>query len=91
MSNKKPKSKEAKIAKKHDFSHLTKTPTAAKIVDSTVEASSNVRSPLDKEIRKDLRLTLITIGLFVLAITALWLAVGRNGEIFRLTDKIRLF
>jgi len=91
MSNKKPKSKEAKIVRKHDFSHLTKTRSAAKNVDSAVEVDTTTKSPLDKEIRKDLRLTLITIGIFVLAITVLWLTVGRNGEIFKLTALIKLF
>lgn len=91
MSNKKPKTKEAKITKKHDFSHLTKTKTAAMAVQAETSVTGAVKSPLDKYIRKDLRLTLVTIAIFVVAIVALWLAVGRNGEIFTLAGKIKLF
>jgi predicted nucleic acid-binding Zn ribbon protein len=91
MSKKKTKTREDKIVKKHDFSHLTKTKTAAKVVEAEIVTNDDTKSPLDKEIKKDTRATLIIIGVFVLAIVALWLLVGRNGEIFRLYDKIRLF
>jgi hypothetical protein len=77
--------------KKHDFSHLTKTKTAAKVIAAEVNVNESVKSPLDKQISGDLRLSLIIIGLFVISIVTLWLLIGRNGQIFSLVDKIKLF
>jgi len=91
MSKKKLKTKTDKLATRHDFSHLLKTKTAAKVIAAEVEPTSETKSPLDKEIRTDLRMTLIIIGVFLIAIFALWWLVGRNGEIFTLANKIKLF
>ena len=91
MSKNKPKTKEARIVKKHDFSHLTRTKAAAKIVSAETVIADKTKSPLDKLVKKDLQLTTIVLGVFVIAIVALWLIVGRNGEIFTLADKINLF
>lgn len=91
MSKKKQKTRLEKEVKRHDFSHLVKTKTAAKIVAAEVDTNQEVQSPLNKEIGKDLRMTIIIIGLFVVAIVALWFLVGKNGQIFELTNKIKLF
>ena len=91
MSKKKTKTREDKIYKKHDFSHLVKTKTAAKIVEAETVVRDEAKSPLDKEISKDTKSTALIISLFIIAIVALWLLFGRNGEIFRLYDKIKLF
>jgi hypothetical protein len=77
--------------KKHDFTHLTKTKTAAKIVAAEVVTNDNSKSPLDKEIGSDLRLSLIIIGIFVVSIVVLWLLIGKNGQVFNLADKIKIF
>lgn len=90
MSKKKQKTRFEKLVTKHDFSHLTKTKTAAKIVQAEVE-SKEAASPLDLEIHSDLKVGLIVIGLFIIAIVALWLVVGRNGEIFKFVDNLKLF
>ena len=91
MSKKKQKTKNDKITKKHDFSHLTKTKTAAKIVEADTNSLKEAISPQDKEIAKDLKSSFIIIGAFIIAIIILWLLVGRNGEIYQLTNKIKLF
>jgi hypothetical protein len=91
MSKKKQKTRIDKEFKKHDFSHLTKTKTAAKIVEAEAEVSTDSKSPLDKEIASDLKKSLIIIGIFVVSIVVLWFLFGKNGEIFNLTDKIKLF
>jgi len=91
MSKKKLKTREEKIVKKHDFSHLVKTKTAAKIVEAETVINDDTKSPLDKEVRKDTRTTLIIICAFVVAIVAIWLLFGRNDEIFKLYDKLKFF
>lgn len=91
MSKKKQKTRIAKEVKRHDFSHLLKTKVAAKQIEAEVDATKDSKSPLDKQVGGDLRAGLIIIGVFVLFIVALWLFLGRNGEIFRLFDKIKLF
>jgi len=91
MSKKKQKLRIDKEVVRHNFSHLTKTKTAAKIVEAEVELTKDAASPLDREVRGDLKLSLIVIGIFIVFIVALWYLLGRNGEIFTLTSKFKLF
>ena len=91
MSKNKQKPKTGRIVKKHDFRHLTKTKTAARIVAAENTVTNDLKSPLNMQITRDLRLTALVIGGFVIAIVALWLLAGRNGEIFTIADKIKLF
>lgn len=91
MSKKKSKTRVEKATKRHDFSHLLKTKVAAKIVEAESEVSKEIKSPLQKEIKRDLLTTAIILGIFVTLIVVLWLFLGHNGEIFKLTDKIKLF
>ncbi len=91
MSKKKQKSRQEKVATRHDFSHLTRTKTAAKIVAAEEEVSYDVASPLDKQIRRDLRVGLIVIGIFIVVIFALWIFLGRTGWLYNYTSKIKWF
>jgi len=90
MSKKKQKTRLEKEVKKHDFSHLTRTKTAAKIVEAEIETDKEARSPQDKEIGRDLRTGIIIISVFVVVIVALWWFLGRNGELLKFTDSIKL-
>lgn len=90
MSKKKLRKRIEKQTVKHDFKHLTKSRTAAKIVQAETEVISDAKSPQDKEIKRDLKTGLIVIGIFVVLIFALWLLFGRNGELLKLTDNIKL-
>lgn len=89
MSNKKPKSKNAKEAKKHDFSHLTKTVAAAKAVESEKTAVGATASPLDKNIKQDLKTVFIVIGAFVAAIIILWIIFGKSNLVLNLVEQIK--
>lgn len=91
MSKKKAKTKLEKQVKKHNFSHLVKTKTAAKIVEAKIDTVKDAKSPLDKEISHDLKTGVIVIAIFILVIMVIWFLFGKNGEIFRLSDKIKLF
>lgn len=91
MSKKKTKTREAKLVKKHDFSHLVKTRVAAKVLNVDTVVSNEIKSPLDKEVAKDIRSTIIIIAIFISAIVAVWLLFGRNNQIFELYNKIKLF
>ena len=91
MSKKKQKTRLEKEVKKHNFKHLAKTKVAAKMVEVEIDSNLDVKSPLNTEIGKDLRMTIIIISIFVISIVALWLLVGRNGQIFDFTDKIKPF
>jgi hypothetical protein len=91
MSKKKQKLRIDKEVVKHDFSHLTKTKIAAKVVAAEDKVSYDAKSPLDKEVRRDLRIGLIVIGVFIVAIFALWLVLGRTGWLYNATNKIKWF
>lgn len=91
MSKKRQKTRLEKISKKHDFSHLTKTKTAAKVVEAEVQIEGETKSPHDANVRRDLRIGLIVIGVFMVLIVALWWFAGRNGEILQLANKIKFF
>jgi hypothetical protein len=91
MSKKKSKTREEKIVKKHDFSHLLKTKSAAKAVEADMEIVGKIISPLAKETAKDVKMSLLVIGVFVIAIVVLWFLFGRNNEIIELYDKIKIF
>lgn len=91
MSKKKQKLRIGKEVVRHDFSHLTKTKTAAKVVAAEEEVSYDAVSPLDTQVRRDLRVGLIVIGAFVVAIVALWLLVGRTGWLYNATSHIKWF
>lgn len=91
MSKKKNKTRLEKQVKRHDFSHLVRTRTAARVVEAENEVSGEAKSPLDKQVGRDLRMVLITIGVFVIVIVLAWLFIGKNGEIYNLTNKIKLF
>ena len=91
MSKKKQKLRIDKEVVKHDFSHLTKTKIAAKVVAAEEKVSYDVASPQDKEIRRDLRVGLIVIGAFIVVILALWLLLGRTGWLYNATSKIKWF
>lgn len=91
MSKKKQKTRTEKEITKHDFEHLTRTKTAAKVVEADVTSDKDPKSPLDKEIRGDLGSSLLIMGIFVVFIVALWLLIGKNGQIFTIYDKIKFF
>lgn len=91
MSKKKQKSKLEKLSTKHDFSHLTKTKTAAKVVAAEEAVSYDAVSPLDSQIKRDLRVGLVIIGLFVVMIVAFWLLLGRTGWLYSATSNIKWF
>lgn len=91
MSKKKQKTRTEKEITKHDFSHLIRTKTAAKVVEAEVKSDQDPKSPLDREVRGDLGTSLAIIGVFVVFIVALWLLVGKNGQIFTIYDKIKFF
>jgi hypothetical protein len=89
MSKKKQRSKIEKATIKHDFSHLLKTKTAAKVVSAEEEVSYDKTSPLDKQVHRDLRVGLIIIGVFIVVIFALWLFLGRTGWLYNITGKVK--
>lgn len=91
MSKKKQKTKVAKLTKKHDFSHLLRTKAAAKVVEAETVVDTDTRSPQDKEIGRDLRVGLVVIGIFVILLVAIWWFFGKNGELLKFTDNIKLY
>ena len=91
MSKKKQKTKDAKITKKHDFSHLLKTKTTAKAVESEIEISKDIVSPQNDEVKRDMKLAITIILVFTLVIFILWFFAGKNNETFKFYDKIKFF
>ena len=91
MSKRKQKTKKDKVAKKHDFNHLTRTKISAGIVKSEKVDNKEIQVPLELKIKKDLRIGIITIVIFVIVILVMWYFLGKNGEIYNLTTKLNLF
>ena len=91
MSKKKQRLRIEKEVVRHDFSHLTKTKVAARVVAAEEKVSYDAVSPLDKQVRRDLRVGLVVIGVFIIAIVALWLVLGRTGWLYNATSQIKWF
>jgi hypothetical protein len=83
MSKKKTKTRIEKSLTTHHLEHIAKNTVAAKTgvtgVSQAGATLQSAKSPLDELITKDLKNTIILIGVFVLVIVALGIVVYTTG------------